>query len=121
MARILLVDDDLSLLEFSSKALEANGYEVETYDNGLDAFQSFQNAIKENKPYSLLLTDIVMPGMDGFELAKKVSYSAPHTKILFMTGFSGMAAKGSDNQKIMSKPFHLKDLITQVENILADG
>ena len=68
-------------------------------------------------PYDLLLTDIVMPGMDGLELAKKAEELHPELKILFITGFAGMAPK-AEHAMVLPKPFHLKDLVEHVETLL---
>ena len=71
----------------------------------------------------MLLTDIVMPEMDGIELARKASELDPELKIMFITGFAAVALN-PDNQapkdaKILSKPFHLRDLVDEVERMLA--
>ena len=71
----------------------------------------------------LLLTDIVMPEMDGIELARKASKLDPDLKIMFITGFAAVALNPDNNApkdaKILSKPFHLRDLVDQVERMLA--
>jgi len=116
--RILLAEDDEDMRRFLVKALEKAGYDVISSGNGLEAYER----LKE-EPFTLLLTDIVMPEMDGIELARKASELDPDLKIMFITGFAAVALN-PDNQapkdaKILSKPFHLRDLVDQVERMLA--
>ncbi len=116
--RILLAEDDEDMRRFLVKALEKAGYDVVSSGNGLEAYER----LKE-EPFTLLLTDIVMPEMDGIELARKASELDPDLKIMFITGFAAVALN-PDNQapkdaKILSKPFHLRDLVDQVERMLA--
>ncbi len=116
--RILLAEDDEDMRRFLVKALEKAGYDVISSGNGLEAYER----LKE-EPFTLLLTDIVMPEMDGIELARKAAELDPDLKIMFITGFAAVALN-PDNQapkdaKILSKPFHLRDLVDQVERLLA--
>lgn len=120
MATILLVEDDTSMRHFLSNALERAGHQLTLCADGLEALKE----LKENKDktYDLLLTDIVMPGMDGIKLSQKAAELDPHLKVMFMTGFSAVVMNRKDMAKeapVMSKPFHLKDLVTQVEELLA--
>ena len=77
----------------------------------------------QEEPFMLLLTDIVMPEMDGIELARKAAELDPDLKIMFITGFAAVALNPDNNApkdaKILSKPFHLRDLVDQVERMLA--
>jgi two-component system cell cycle response regulator CpdR len=118
MQTILLAEDDDSMRRFLSKALERAGYEVVSYGNGAEAFES----LKEN-PVTLLLTDIVMPEMDGIELAKRAAELNPHMKIMFITGFAAVAlqpfSEAPRQARILSKPIHLKDLVREVDRMLA--
>ncbi|MBS0243694.1 MAG: response regulator, partial [Proteobacteria bacterium] len=83
--RILLAEDDDSMRVFLARALERAGYDVVAFDNGAEAFQR----LKE-EPFTLLLTDIVMPRMDGIELARRASELDPDLKIMFITGFAAV-------------------------------
>jgi two-component system, cell cycle response regulator CpdR len=123
MDTILLAEDDESMRRFLAKALERAGYEVISYGNGAEAFEG----LKE-KPVKLLLADIVMPEMDGIELAKRASQLDPEMKIMFITGFAAVAlepamqhqaAVSSQQTRILSKPIHLKDLVREVDKMLA--
>lgn len=120
MANILLAEDNKSMLNFLVMALERAGHNVSANQNGLDALST----LNENKDFDLLLTDIVMTGLDGIELAQKAKEIIPDIKIMFITGFAAMAMRSNsdetpDNAKTMSKPFHLNDLVDQVDIILS--
>jgi CheY-like chemotaxis protein len=71
---------------FLVKALENAGFQVSSYDNGLSAYQRLRE-----EPFEMLLTDIVMPEMDGIELARRASELDPDIKIMFITGFAAVA------------------------------
>ncbi len=119
MARILIAEDDASMRHFLAAALEKAGHEVSVRDNGIDAF----GALNTEGAYDLLLADIVMPGMDGVALSQKASSLFPDMKIMFITGFSAVALRcgqfGDNGAKVLSKPFHLKDLIGQIQSLLS--
>lgn len=118
MLKILLAEDDSDMRRFLIKALEQAGYSVAAFDNGQSAFDRLRE-----EPFELLLTDIVMPEMDGIELARRATALDPDIRIMFITGFAAVALN-SDNQtpkdaKILSKPFHLRDLVNEVDKMLA--
>lgn len=118
ICRILLAEDDEDMRRFLVKALQNAGYDVVSFGNGAEAYER----LKE-EPFTLLLTDIVMPEMDGIELARRAAELDPDLKIMFITGFAAVALN-PDNQapkdaKVLSKPFHLRDLVQEVERMLA--
>ena len=118
MSKILLAEDDTDMRRFLVKALQNAGYEVISYDNGLSAYQRLRE-----EPFELLLTDIVMPEMDGIELARRASELDPDIKIMFITGFAAVAlnsdSQAPKNAKVLSKPVHLRDLVNEVQKMLA--
>jgi two-component system, cell cycle response regulator CpdR len=118
IAKILLAEDDTDMRRFLVKALQTAGYEVISYDNGLSAYQRLRE-----EPFELLLTDIVMPEMDGIELARRASELDPDIKIMFITGFAAVALNSDStapkNAKVLSKPVHLRELVTEVQKLLA--
>lgn len=118
MARILLVEDDETLRHFLTQALQRAGHTVCDFGDGAIAYT---RAISGQ--FDLLLTDIVMPGMDGIELAKRVAELDSAMKIMFITGFAAVAlnpAAGTPKTaKVLSKPFHLRDLVAEVERMMA--
>ncbi len=117
MTRILLAEDDHSMRGFLERALERAGFDVVAFDNGADAYERLQH-----EPFSLLLTDIVMPRMDGIELARRAADLDPDLKIMFITGFAAVTLNNSEDApkdaRVLSKPFHLKDLVAEVERLL---
>ena len=118
MAKIILAEDDNDMRRFLVKALQNAGYDVISFDNGLSAYQRLRE-----EPFELLLTDIVMPEMDGIELARRASELDPDIKIMFITGFAAVAlnsdSKAPKNAKVLSKPVHLRELVTEVQKMLA--
>jgi len=116
--RILLAEDDESMRGFLQRALAKAGYEVIAFANGKDAHERLQE-----EPFSLLLTDIVMPQMDGIELARRASELDPQIKIMFITGFAAVTlntnSRAPKNARVLSKPFHLKDLVREIDRLLA--
>jgi len=120
MAHILIAEDDTSMLGFLKLALEKAGHTVVEEVNGVDALKTLEAS---ESAFDLLLTDIVMPGMDGIELSQEATKIKPDLKVMFITGFSAVAVGRKDidheKEKILSKPFHLNDLVEQVETLLA--
>jgi two-component system cell cycle response regulator CpdR len=118
MPRILLAEDDDDMRRFITRALQNAGYQVVSFDNGRDAFDRLRE-----EPFQLLLTDIVMPEMDGIELARKASELDPDLKIMFITGFAAVAlnpdSQAPRDAKILSKPFHLRDLVGEIGRLIA--
>src|SRR5271155_5241509 len=115
--KILLAEDDNDMRRFLVKALQNAGYDVTSFDNGLSAY----NRLRE-EPFELLLTDIVMPEMDGIELARRATELDPEMKVMFITGFAAVALNPANpapkDARILSKPFHLRDLVNEVERLL---
>jgi two-component system cell cycle response regulator CpdR len=115
MIRILLAEDDESMRVYLSRALERVGYHVTSVDRGTAAVP-----LIEAERFDLLLTDIVMPEMDGIELAQKAAAVAPDMRVMFITGFAAVALKAgkkTPDAKVLSKPFHLRDLVAEVDRL----
>jgi two-component system cell cycle response regulator CpdR len=120
MIRILLAEDDDVMREYLARALTKSGYAVESVDRGTTALE----LIKSDQSFDLLLTDIVMPEMDGIELAQKAAIVAPMLRVMFITGFSAVSLKAGQampNAKVLSKPFHLRDLVLEVDRMFEVG
>jgi two-component system cell cycle response regulator CpdR len=118
MAHILLAEDDESLRKFLAAALVKAGHAVTDFGDGGDAYECLKGY-----SFDLLLTDIVMPGMDGIELAKRAAELNDGLKIMFITGFAAVAlhpSAGAPKQaKVLSKPFHLREIVAEVERMIA--
>jgi two-component system cell cycle response regulator CpdR len=118
MSRIILAEDDSDMRRFLARALQNAGHDVVAFDNGLSAYERIRE-----EPFTLLLTDIVMPEMDGIELARRATELDPDLKVMFITGFAAVALNPNSNAppqaKVLSKPFHLKDLVDEVDKLLA--
>jgi len=119
MIRILLAEDDDVMRDYLVRALEKAGYGVSAVDRGTAAIP-----LLESEHFDLLLTDIVMPEMDGIELAQKAGIIAPEMRVMFITGFAAVtlkAGKAVPHAKVLSKPFHLRDLVIEVGRMFEVG
>ncbi|WP_066477148.1 MULTISPECIES: cell cycle two-component system response regulator CpdR [unclassified Sphingomonas] len=115
MIRILLAEDDTAMREYLTRALERSGYAVTAVDRGTAALP-----LIESEPFDLLLTDIVMPEMDGIELAQRASEIVPAMRVMFITGFAAVTLRASQTlpqARVLSKPFHLRDLVMEVDRM----
>ena len=117
MPRILLAEDDDSLRGFLARALGRAGYEVTSCADGDEA------ATYLDESWDLLLTDIVMPGLDGIEVARQAAARHPGLRIMFITGFAAVALAVGEKMpagaKVLSKPIHLREIVSEVERIMA--
>jgi two-component system cell cycle response regulator CpdR len=115
MIRILLAEDDEAMRTYLSRALQNAGYDVSAVDRGTAALP-----LLESEHFDLLLSDIVMPEMDGIELAQKCNEVSPRTKVMFITGFAAVtlrASREAPQARVLSKPFHLRDLVLEVQRV----
>ena len=115
MIRILLAEDEAAMRTYLARALENAGFEVVAVDRGTAALPWL-----ETQHFDLLLSDIVMPEMDGIELAQPAAKVAPQTQVMFITGFAAVSLRAEENvpqAKLLSKPFHLKDLVREVDSL----
>ena len=119
MARVLLAEDDDNLRPYLSRFLEMKGHEVVAFADGADALPAL-GVVK----FDILVTDVCMPVMDGFELARRAAAADPDLKVIFITGFSAMAMQMSGGRvpdiEMLSKPFHLSRLTEAVDRIMAE-
>src|SRR3974377_2343369 len=117
MSKILLAEDDIDMRRFLVKALQNAGFDVISYDNGLAAYQRLRE-----EPFELLLTDIVMPEMDGIELARRAAELDPDIKIMFITGFAAVPlnpdSRAPNQAKVPPTRTHLRELVSEVQKML---
>lgn len=120
MPTIIIAEDDAAMRQFLTTALTRAGHSVQSFSDGALAFDHLKNL---GHTADLLLTDIVMPGMDGIELASRARALRPTLPILYITGF-GVSAPGrlptdAGAAQILSKPLHLNHLLAEVERHLS--
>ena len=119
MAHILIAEDEEAVRIFVSRALEHRGHTTISVPDGGAAV----DAMDKGK-FDLLLTDIVMPIMDGIALALKVSSEHPEMPILMMTGYSHERQRAHNLEclihDVISKPFSLDELCDTVDGVLAN-
>ena len=106
---ILVVDDRETVRQSARIALEDAGYRVLDADLPLRAI-----ALAQDAPVDLLISEIVMPQMDAFELAQRVATTAPGVEVLFTSGYTDAREEGH----FLRKPFTPKQLVEKVEAIL---
>ena len=117
MANILLAEDDESLRRFLAAALERAGHAVTSFGDGAAAYECLKGG-----GFDLLLSDIVMPGLDGIALALKASKEYPDMRILLMTGFAAERQRAHNLEalihRVISKPFTLQEICAAVDEAL---
>ena len=117
MNKILLVDDEIEITEINKRYLEQGGYDIDIANDGKEALEKY----KRNK-YSLIITDIMMPNMDGYDLISEVQYLDAEQPFLFITAKTTEPDKiyalsmGADDYIVT--PFSPRELVLRVRNIL---
>ena len=118
-SKILLVEDEDAVRIFSARALGNKGYQVVDAPSAAIALQLLEE--KKIDP-EVLITDVMMPEMDGTQLAKIVREKYPHVKIIFISGYAEDKFKEhlGDHVYFLPKPFTLKQLATKVKEVIED-
>jgi two-component system cell cycle response regulator CpdR len=118
MARILVAEDEASVREFVTRALTHAGHEVVTVVDGMRALDALHGG-----RFDLLITDIVMPGMDGITLALKVTKDWPRLGVLLMTGYAAERQRAHNLEslihRVIAKPFSLAEFLAAVDEALS--
>lgn len=118
-AQILLVEDEDAVRMFATRALKDKGYEVLDAANGAEALQT---AKRDNIEIDLIITDVVMPGMDGPQMINEIRQFMPAVKVIFISGYAEDSFRrkldNEENIHFLPKPFNLKDLALKVKDIL---
>ncbi|PPE06884.1 hybrid sensor histidine kinase/response regulator [Holospora curviuscula] len=117
--KILLVEDEDPIRLFSSRVLREKGYEVIEARDGIQALQ----IIKTHENIVLIITDVMMPGIDGPSLISEVHKTAPHIKALFVSGYPKESIELSSPGPLiktyfLQKPFSLTELVAKIQEIL---
>ncbi len=117
MAKILIAEDEESVRNLVIRVLEMHGHEVTAVVNGSEALEALSQ-----HSFDLLLTDIVMPIVDGIALALKASRDYPDLRILMMTGYAEQKRRAHNLDvlihDVLMKPFTIEDLATAVKQTL---
>ena len=117
MAAILVVDDEQAIRAALSDTLAFLGYEVATASNGTEGLRLF---LKNS--FELVVTDVQMPGMDGWTLAQRIKEASPNTPVVLITGSEKemilRKVKGNSIDSVLFKPFTLEDLQQTLQGVL---
>lgn len=114
LTRVLVVDDDEGIRNFAARALTRGGYEVLTARDGPDAMR-----LVDSQPrFDLYVIDVMMPGMRGDELARRLHDRDPETKVLYFTGYAdqffALRPMLRKNETVLVKPVTLKAFLDAV-------
>jgi len=117
--RVLVAEDDASILRLVTAVLARAGYEVDTATNGFDALHKI-----ELTPYGAVVLDLMMPGSSGFDVLARLQVTEPqHKFVIIMSAASGdvitRAVACSNVFAVLRKPFELNDLIADVRKCIA--
>lgn len=115
---VLVADDEDEFRKILALELQGEGYRVDTAADGAEAMKML-----EQKRYDVILLDIRMPHVNGFEILRFVKKKFPETKVIMLTAFSDMAyaieSKNLGAQAFLSKPYDLMKLFTTIRQVLA--
>jgi len=120
--RVLVVDDELELLAVTATWLKDLGYDVTPCASSRSALSAIADAARDNRPYRLLVTDVIMPGMNGFALANACRTQIPSLRVLYVSGFADAADRSADQLEgeLVQKPFRQIELAIAARRAL-DG
>ncbi|MBX2831411.1 MAG: response regulator [Rhodospirillales bacterium] len=116
---ILLVEDEDAVRTFGARALRSKGYDVLEANNGENALEVLNNT---DKTIDLVISDVVMPGIDGPSLIRMLREQKPELKVIFISGYAEDTYRDELDEEngvhFLPKPFSLKDLATKVKEVL---
>ncbi len=112
--KILFVEDDENLLNFGKTVLSEYGYQVITAANANDALE----LAKKTDGIELLITDYLMPRMNGMQLYEKINELIPNINVILISGYSQKHIASNENFGFLQKPFSVQNLLSKVRNIL---
>jgi len=113
--RVLVVDDEEPVRKFVDRVMKEGGYATTTAVDGTDAIET---ASRQEQPFDILVTDVMMPQMNGDELARRLRQIDPGLKVLYLTGFSDKLFKEKvtlwEDEAFLDKPCSVKGLLQAV-------
>ena len=116
---ILVVDDELAIISMTVQMLSSHGYKMFSATSGKEAL-----TILENEAIDLVLSDVIMPEMDGFELAHLLRYTHPNVKILLSSGLENIQGKSVTNEalskNLLTKPYTAEQLLIKIKETLGN-
>jgi DNA-binding NtrC family response regulator len=113
---ILFVDDDRKVLDIIAEALSARGFRMLATDNGYEAMR-----LLAQEHVDVLFADVVMPGLNGIELAKQAQLLRPDLRIILATGYLSRAAEARSVAKLLFKPLRADHIEAEIRNLLNDA
>ena len=116
MKKLLIVDDDRSLLSYLESELREVGFSVKSSDNGADAIVT---AAEEE--FDLILLDMLMPGLDGIQVVRVLRKISPHIPVIGLTGYVGrgyMSQAQSLGVSLLTKPIEIQTLISEIKETI---
>ncbi|MDD9901455.1 MAG: response regulator [Alphaproteobacteria bacterium] len=121
MAKILIVEDNQTTLEYLYKSLKKDGHAVISQDNSLDAWRATNADV-----FDIMIIDVAMPGIDGFVLAQKALQENPSLDIIFITGFAAVAmdtyaTPAYAPSPVTTRPFHLTQMAARIRHLMGHG
>jgi two-component system cell cycle sensor histidine kinase/response regulator CckA len=121
LSRVLVVDDDEGIRRFAARALEHAGYQVVTASDGSEAIR----LVEEEPRFDLFVIDVMMPGMRGDELARRLHDRDPEIKVLYFTGYAdqffALRPMLRENETVLVKPVTMNEFLEAVSNRIQRG
>ena len=120
--KILIVDDEEALRFLLASELEAEAFDVHSAGDGDEAIELIRKKIEQSEKYDVLLLDIKMPKVDGFEVLKFVKANVPETKVIMLTAYAdvknAIESLRQGASDFVSKPYDLDDILTSINRAL---
>lgn len=122
---ILVVEDNADIAQYAADSLMEIGYKVTVSQNATEALEVFQQALSEQKPFSAVFSDVIMPGgPNGLVLAEKISLLRPQTPVILTTGYNdemSLNAPENNSFEVLGKPYQRSELIDRIQAALSYG